>query len=101
MNLAARALVVLVAAALIPPAAQSRPAAERPCTIRGTAGPDALLGTPGNDRIEGGPGIDKLYGGPGDDFLNARDGLADYVNGGPGFDYASREGIDRLVSIER
>jgi len=60
-----------------------------------------VRGGPGNDRIEGGPGIDKLYGGPGDDFLNARDGAADYVNGGLGFDWASRESIDRLVSIER
>ena len=112
------ALAVLAAVAFLSTAAQARQA-ERPCTIRGTPGPDALLGTSGDDVIcgfggddiisgvfgddvvRGGPGIDKLYGGPGDDFLNARDGAGDYVNGGLGFDWASRESIDRLVSIER
>jgi Ca2+-binding RTX toxin-like protein len=102
-------------------------AAYKGCTIVGTGGPDAILGTerndvicgrgggdlisgggghdtirggPGSDRIEGGSGGDKLYGGYGDDYVNARDGLSDYVDGGPGHDTASREGIDKLISIE-
>jgi Ca2+-binding RTX toxin-like protein len=83
------------------------------CTIAGTNGPDRLVGTPrrdvicglggndvvvglgGDDILVGGPGSDylvpgaghdRVLGGLGNDLVLARDGRADIVLGGLGFD---------------
>lgn len=53
-------------------------------TLKGRGGADKLLGGPGGDWLLGGPGSDRLLGGPGSDHLQARDGIADTVNCGPG-----------------
>ncbi|HET9937429.1 MAG TPA: hypothetical protein VFQ28_01465, partial [Gaiella sp.] len=83
------------------------------CTVAGTNGPDRLVGTRGrdvicglggndvlvglggNDVLVGGPGSDylvpgvgrdRVLGGLGNDLVLARDGRADIVLGGLGFD---------------
>lgn len=63
--------------------------------INGYAGDDALSGGDGADEVYGGPGRDLLFGGAGDDFIEAKDGVADYVDCGPGDDVASVDGADR------
>lgn len=64
-------------------------------TLAGTSGNDVIAGLRGNDRLRGrggddtlvgGPGRDLLAGGPGDDTINARDGGADRIDCGPGWD---------------
>ncbi|MBO9555984.1 hypothetical protein [Cellulomonas sp.] len=57
----------------------------RPCTIRGTSGPDVLRGTPGPDVICGGAGDDRISGLGGDDVLVGGDGN-DTLLGGDGHD---------------
>ncbi|UZN03663.1 calcium-binding protein [Cellulomonas sp. S1-8] len=66
----------------------------RPCTIRGTDGPDDLVGTrradvicagDGDDRVRGLGGDDVLIGGEGDDTLLGGDGH-DLLQGGWGDD---------------
>src|SRR5262249_33824491 len=52
-------------------------------TIMGFGGNDSITGAKGNDDLDGGAGSDFMKGGRGDDRLHARDGEADYVNGGP------------------
>jgi RTX calcium-binding nonapeptide repeat (4 copies)/WD40-like Beta Propeller Repeat len=91
-------------------------------------GYDVLLGRGGNDRMAGGwqkdrlfggPGADRLRGGPhadhlvgeagrddvggdgGDDVVLARDRTRDVVSGGPGFDRARLDAVDRRGGIER
>jgi peptidoglycan/xylan/chitin deacetylase (PgdA/CDA1 family) len=110
------ALVLLLAAALAMPAlgeAAGRRGTGGPDRLTGTPGPDTLLGLgagdtlvgrggadrllggPGGDRLRGGPGADRLLGGPGNDRLQARDGVADVVNCGPGpSDVAVIDGSD-------
>lgn len=70
-------------------------------TLRGRGGNDVLQGGTGNDRLYGGPGRDSLVGGPGNDRLYARDNLRDTVNGGPGFDEAWVDRLDRVRNVER
>jgi hypothetical protein len=77
--------------------------------LRGTAGDDVICGLGGNDRLIGGGGNDilkgglgndvliggaghnKLYGGAGKDRLYARNGSADFLDGGPGRDIGRRD----------
>jgi Ca2+-binding RTX toxin-like protein len=93
------------------------------CTIVGTNGPDRLVGTrgrnvicglggndvlvglQGDDVVVGGPGADyvvpgagrdRVLGGLGNDFVLARDGRADIVFGGLGFD---RVRMDRKLDF--
>ena len=63
----------------------------------GRAGADRLSGKKGNDEIRGGAdgdkliggaGYDQMYGDSGDDLIRARDGQADLIECGPGFDRA-------------
>ena len=56
--------------------------------VIGQSGRDRLYGQAGADIVVGGPGKDVLRGGPGDDKLNARDGVAETVDCGPGRDVA-------------
>jgi RTX calcium-binding nonapeptide repeat (4 copies) len=70
--------------------------------IRGRGGHDIVYGSFGNDEIKGGAGLDSLLGNGGDDLLLAKDRRPDFVDGGPGFDRASRDrGKDELRSVER
>jgi Ca2+-binding RTX toxin-like protein len=71
---------------------------------------DRLFGGPGNDRLRGGPhadhlageaGADDVAGEGGDDLVLARDGTRDRASGGPGFDRARLDRIDRRGGIER
>ena len=64
---------------------------------------DTLAGGLGADRLDGGSGRDDLFGNDGDDVLLARDGAADSLNGGPGFDQARVDaGLrDRITAVER
>jgi hypothetical protein len=66
-------------------------------TIRGWGGHDTLTGGAGRDAVNGGVwsdplvsggsgAYDKILGDYGDDKLFGRDGLVDYLYGGPGFD---------------
>ena len=72
--------------------------------LAGLAGPDLLIGAGGNDLLLGGRGPDVLRGGPGldgyamadgeqlpapgNDRISARDGVADEINCGGGYDTA-------------
>lgn len=71
---------------------------------------DRIFGGPGRDRLRGGPhadhlvgeaGADDVAGESGDDLLLARDAARDVVSGGPGFDRAALDAVDRRGGIER
>ena len=67
----------------------------------GDAGRDRLYGRGGDDVLIGGTGHDWLYGGQGDDFIDAYDGIRDYLFGGLGSDRGSYDlSQDRRTSIE-
>ena len=68
--------------------------------IKGAGGADRLLGGDGNDCIDGGPGADRISGGKGNDKINARDGVADVVDCGPGSDTARVDKIDKVRNCE-
>jgi hypothetical protein len=95
------------------------PQHRRRCVLTGTAGPDVIKGTNrgdvligdagrdrlygrgGDDVLVGGTGHDWLYGGQGDDFIDAYDGIRDYLFGGLGSDRGSYDlSKDRRNSIE-
>jgi uncharacterized delta-60 repeat protein len=61
---------------------------------------NALYGLGGNDTIYAGNGSDAIYGGDGNDSLFARNSVADYLDGGAGFDTAHIDTLDKTVSIE-
>ena len=72
--------------------------------IYGKAGHDVLYGGPGNDTLVHvkGEGVDAYYAGAGNDRLVARDGNADWLNGGLGRDLAVLDkGLDRTHSVEK
>jgi Divergent InlB B-repeat domain/RTX calcium-binding nonapeptide repeat (4 copies) len=67
-------------------------------TLMGRAGVDVLVGGTGADRLLGGPGGDWLVGGRGPDIVYARDLYRDRVNGGPGVDRAR---VDRRRDVRK
>jgi Ca2+-binding RTX toxin-like protein len=68
----------------------------------GGDGDDSLSGGAQNDRLSGGTGEDELVGGRGSDAFFARDGYADSLAGGAGFDEARIDvGVDITSGIER
>jgi hypothetical protein len=70
--------------------------------LMGGAGADSLSGGVQNDRLTGGTGEDELAGGRGSDAFFARDGYADSIRGGAGFDEARVDvGLDVVSAIER
>jgi Ca2+-binding RTX toxin-like protein len=69
--------------------------------LYGYNGNDSLDGGSSNDRLEGGAGADTMLGGGGSDKFYARDATFDLLFGGTGIDYAQRDGVDFLVSVER
>jgi hypothetical protein len=62
----------------------------------GAGGDDILVGGPGGDYLRPGAGRDRILGGAGNDFVEARDGSADVVIGGPGRD---RGRLDRRIDV--
>jgi uncharacterized delta-60 repeat protein len=69
-------------------------------TVFGGAGDDTIRGGDGNDYLSGGAGRDMLFGDGGNDQFVGRDGLADVLDGGAGFDRASLDAIDQRSGIE-
>jgi hypothetical protein len=69
-------------------------------TLVGGATGNRLTGASGNDTIAGGGGSDRLQGFGGDDTLNARDGVADRVECGPGTDTAIVDQLDQVIACE-
>jgi uncharacterized delta-60 repeat protein len=69
-------------------------------TVFGGAGDDTIRGGDGNDYLAGGAGRDVIFGDGGNDQLIARDGLADVLDGGAGFDRASVDANDQRTNIE-
>src|SRR5205807_7069407 len=70
--------------------------------VFGMAGKDVLYGGSGNDVLHGGDGVDRMYGGRGNDTLDdapRRQQSSDYYDGGPGNDTIfSRDGhADTIV----
>ena len=68
--------------------------------VFGGPGNDRILGGPGNDLLTGGPGHDTILGGPGNDRIEARDGVRDVVDCGPGRDVAEVDRIDVVRHCE-
>ena len=66
----------------------------------GTKGNNALYGNAGNDTLYGGGGIDAFFGGAGNDQIHARNGNKDYVDGGPGNDFAQTDLVDTILNVE-
>ncbi len=54
--------------------------------LEGGLGDDSLSGDGGNDQLYGDSGVDDVSGGDGDDFLNAGNGIGDYLRGDAGND---------------
>ena len=67
----------------------------------GGVGADRLRGGAHADHLAGGAGRDDVAGEAGDDLLLDRDGARDVLSGGPGFDRARRDRVDRARGIER
>ena len=71
-------------------------------TLDGGDADDYLEGGAGHDQLTGGSGADRMFGLAGNDnFVNALDGFADTVRGGPGTDKAEPEDIDDISAVER
>jgi hypothetical protein len=66
--------------------------------LRGGLGPDQLFGFYGRDILYGGPGRDLMGGGLGNDRLRARDGLAEQVDCGRGWDRVGHDAVDFLAT---
>jgi Ca2+-binding RTX toxin-like protein len=61
---------------------------------------DLLDSGDGSDTLVGGSSSDTLLGGNGDDWLYSRDGVADTVTGGNGYDRAQTDEFDILSGIQ-
>ena len=69
--------------------------------LHGQGGREYVVGGPGADVLRGGGLDDELFGGRGADVLFARDGVLDFVHGGPGRDRARADRVDGLRAVER
>jgi uncharacterized delta-60 repeat protein len=73
--------------------------------LKGNGGNDTIYGGAGNDTLVGGGGHDILFGQDGNDLLLANDGHTDTIDGGNGFDTASRDNgptiFDRVMNVEK
>jgi Ca2+-binding RTX toxin-like protein len=71
-------------------------------TIKALAGDDIVYGGGGKDTIDGGAGSDSLHGNAGNDRFRARDRQPDYVNGEGGTDTAiADKGRDTVRGVEK
>jgi hypothetical protein len=70
-------------------------------TLVGSQAPNRLEGGAGNDVLRGNGGADVLLGEAGDDTIEARDGIADSIDCGPGSDTASVDPSDSVAGCER
>jgi hypothetical protein len=68
--------------------------------LTGSAGSNTLDGGAGPDTLTGAAGADDLFGALGDDRLFARDGVADGVDCGDGFDTAIVDERDHVSGCE-
>jgi Ca2+-binding RTX toxin-like protein len=69
-------------------------------TVRGGRAADVIDGGAGNDTIDPGPGADVVRGGSGNDTIMVRDGVADSVDCGDGFDTVVADRSDVLTGCE-
>ena len=60
--------------------------------------PATIAGGDGEDSLTGGPVEDTIDGGPGDDTIDVRDGGADTVDCGEGYDLALADAIDTVTN---
>ncbi|MBX5443331.1 MAG: hypothetical protein IRZ32_17620 [Solirubrobacteraceae bacterium] len=68
----------------------------------GSPGDDRLVGADGDDVIVGGRGTDAILGGGGNDRIEARDGVRDLIDCGPGLrDVAIVDRLDVVDDCER
>ena len=65
--------------------------------LHGTSGGSKITSGSGADEVYGGSGLDVLLGGSGDDFIEAKDGVGDFVGCGAGHDVASVDAKDRVA----
>ena len=70
--------------------------------LSGASGNEVMHGGDGADTLRAGRGADELHGWSGDDLLKAalNDGVADYVEGGPGHDVCQVRAEDTAVRCE-
>ena len=71
-----------------------------PDDLRGGGQEDHLWGGGGNDTVTGNGGSDSLSGGEGNDTIQARDGVSDRVDCGPGTDTVVADAADQVVNCE-
>jgi len=69
-------------------------------TVRGGPAADVVDGGAGNDALDPGPGADVVRGGGGNDAISVRDGVADSVDCGDGFDTVVADRADVLTGCE-
>ena len=67
-------------------------------TLGGGAEPNTIAGEAGEDVLSGGGGADVLSGGARSDAILARDGVADRVTCGSGYDYVIADARDRIAA---
>ena len=71
-----------------------------PDRLEASAGPNTVDAGAGDDLLIGGAGEDSFYGGDGNDRVEARDGIADVIDCGPGADTAVVDPADSQVECE-
>ena len=69
-------------------------------TVRSGPAADVVEGGAGNDTLNPGPGADVVRGGAGNDTISVRDGVADSVDFGDGFDTVVADRVDVLTGCE-
>jgi Ca2+-binding RTX toxin-like protein len=68
--------------------------------IEGEGGDDVIRGGPGRDYIGGGPGRNTIDAGPGNDFVSSRNGKAEVIRCGHGFDRLVADPSDKPRGCE-
>ena len=68
-------------------------------SLVGGGGNDTIYGGAGNDTLVGGAGHDLLFGQDGNDLLLGKDGAKDSLDGGSGFDKATRDNGPSVFDI--
>ena len=71
-----------------------------PDRLEASAGPNTIDADGGDDVLVGGAGKDSFFGGDGNDRIEARDGIADVIDCGPGADTAVVDPADSQLECE-